>query len=166
LKKTILKQLRKIINAAPHLPFQSAFGLALLISVPILSFKFFEKIIPDWSETTAFPIEYSNIQDRIRQKESEFFFTIKYSYKDAESTLYLTNEYSYRGEKIAEESLESLQDENISIWYNVRSPKAFVLSEFETYWLPYLMSIIVALLFLKYIRWLLIKFYELEIEVK
>ncbi len=83
MKNAVLKQLRKIITAAPHLPFQSVFGLALLISVPILSLKFFEKLIPDWSETTAFPIEYSNIQERLRQKEPDFFFTIKYSYTDA-----------------------------------------------------------------------------------
>lgn len=162
---SITEQLRRIVKAAPNLPIQMVSGIALIIAIPILTFKGIEGLTYNWTEGTAKPIEHSQIQERIREGEQEYFFKIFYAIMVNNKEYRTSEELGFRTEKEAQAALNEKMDKNdVKIWYSTKNPDKATFKIEQTYWQAYFLTIGLLLLVLAYFRWLFLKYYELEIE--
>lgn len=162
----LTEQLKRIIKASQFLPIQSFASLALLIALPILTFKCAKILATDWVETKATPIEFTKIQERIRENEPEYFFKVYYSFDVNEETFDVTREQGFRSIDKAEQNLMIAQNnrQSIPVWYDKSNPENTELEMEGTNWFIYLFAIGLIILMLAYFRWIMLKYYELEIE--
>ncbi|WKK74717.1 DUF3592 domain-containing protein [Marivirga salinae] len=161
----IKEELRRIIVAAPNLPFQMMGTIALLVGVVIFTFKGIEGLNAQWEKGTATPKKHSQIQERIREKEPDYFFKIYYLFTVANQKYEAKQEFSARDHMEAQRILDQkMSEKNLSIWYSPHNPNKTTFSEEQTNYILHFIFIGFFILILAYFRWLFLKYYELEIE--
>ncbi len=158
-------QLRRIFKAAPHFPYQMLSSIVLIIAIPIFIFNGFEGYKSNWQLGNARPVSHSKIQDRIREKNTEYFLIMDYKYEVKGETHRYGMEYGFPSIKRAEEFIENQMNEsNIPIWYSQSNPDKATMNEDVTEWKFYFVALIFIIPPLLYFRWIFLKYYELEIE--
>lgn len=157
------EQLRRIFKAAPYLPIQSFASISLLIGIGFMIYNLMETISTNWKMSTAKPIQLSSIQERIRNKEKEYFYKVSYEYTANSHSYFIYQEKGFKTYGEAKEGTENDMNFQIPLWYNERNPLNYHLEEYQTYWQQYFISLIIFILFLSYFRWLYLKYYELEL---
>lgn len=160
---SISEQLRRIFKVAPHFPYQVAVGIFLLIGTVILTYKGFGRLLANWIEGTAELVEYSEIQERTRESKPDYFYKIYYKLSVNDQDYQVTKEQGYRTSNLALQSLEE-EIELSPVWYSSWNPNRATFSEDETKWQYFFFALIPVLLVLSYLRWIFLKYYELEIE--
>jgi len=164
---TIKEQVRRIIKAAPHLPIQTMIGISILFfGIPILLNQFFESVTTHWTETKGLAVDHKEIQDRIRDGEVEYFYSIGYEFNvNGERNIAFLDK-GFRDKSLAENELKSelSNPTKVSIWYDNSDPMKVTFSNEEIGWPVFIGVLVILILPLLYFRWLLLKYYELEIE--
>ncbi|MGB3585246.1 MAG: DUF3592 domain-containing protein [Tunicatimonas sp.] len=160
------EQLKRIVKVSQFLPIQSFNSLILLIALPILTYKCAKILATDWVETKATPTAFTKIQERIRENEPEYFFKVYYSFDVDEEIFEIIREQGLRLIEEAEQNLMIAQTnkQSIPVWYNKSNPENTELEMEGTNWFIYLFAIGLIILMLAYLRWIMLKYYELEIE--
>ena len=164
---TIKEQARRIIKAAPHLPIQTMIGISILFfGIPILLNQFFDSVTTHWTETKGISTDHKEVQERIRDGEVEYFYSIGYEFiaNGKRSIAFLDK--GFRDKSLAESELNSTLSNptEIRIWYDNSDPMRVAFSKEQIIW-PVFIGLLVILIFpLLYFRWLMLKYYELEIE--
>ena len=162
---TIKEQIRRIIKAAPHLPFATFYGIIFLLVIPIILFQIFNSITTHWTKTIGIPVNHKEVQDRLRDGQVEYFYSIGYKYiADGKENIAFQDE-GFRDKSMAERQLNDrlAYPTNIEIWYDSSDPRRVVFTE-EISWIVLIGGLLILTLPILYIRWLLLKYYELEIE--
>ena len=159
----IREQLRRIFKAAPYLPIQSVASISLLIGIGFMIYNIMDKISTNWKMSTAEPIQLSSIQERIRNKEKEYFYKVNYEYSANYQSYSIYQEKGFKTYGEAKKGAENDMKFQIPLWYSEKNPLKYHLEEYQTYWQPYFIGLIIFILFLSYFRWLFLKYYELEL---
>ena len=163
---TTKEQLIGILKASPHLPIQAFTGLIMLIAIPILGVKLVEYATTDWIQTSASISLYIDIQERTKDKKTEFFYQIEYQYPVKGESLTFRTDHGFSTKISAEKDLSWIKKypEDITIWYDQNNPINYEVDNAEDAWLIYLFIMIIPISVLAYCRWILLKYYELEIK--
>lgn len=163
---SIKEQLRRIIKVIPHFPIQTITGLAAIIIIPVFLYRGTVILTTSWELTTATPSEFTNVQERIREDEPDFFYKIYYSYNANDEQYITTRERSFRTREKAESerSEEVIKPITVELYYDSKNPNNSEFEQDQTFWQPYFLLIPIFLGLLAYFRWLMLKYYELEIE--
>jgi hypothetical protein len=164
---TIREQVRRIIKAAPHLPIQTMTGISILFfGIPILLNQFFESVTAHWTETKGIAADHKVIQDRIRDGEVEYFYSIGYEFNANGKKDIIFLDKGYRDKSLAESELNSelSNPTTITIWYDNSDPINVTFERTDISGSVFLGLLIILILPLLYFRWLMLKYYELEIE--
>lgn len=164
---TIREQAIGIYKAAGYLPRQAITLFSIIVSFPFLLFQVFDAVSTSFKNTTATFAGFTPIQEHTVEQKRNFFFQLKYLY-----TVEGTDHYAIR-DVIGHPTREAAQfalgqygesPEPISIWYDSNTPDEFELNEPTSNWIVFL-SCTVGLGFLAYyLKWLLLKYYELELK--
>lgn len=157
---TYKEEIKAIIKAAPYLPRQAFNGLMLLIIIPVLVFKGFQELSINWTETKAKPIEISRVQERIKNDKPDFFFRVTYQY--GAGSIHVSEE-SYPSEFMANNRIEILTKytSGVPLWFSGRNTSTLV--DPTSQWYIHFIIALFFLTLLAYFKWLLIKYYQLEL---
>ena len=162
---SIFEQLRRIVKAAPNLPIQMVAAIALLIGTGIVGYKAFDGLFANWTEGTAELVDYTEVQERTREGEPEYFYKLHYKFTVDNQDYHVKRERGFRTSNLALETLEEEVKIHLSpVWYSSWNPNKATLEEDDTKWYFFLYALIPVMLALIYLRWIFMKYYELEIE--
>jgi len=164
---TLKEQTRRILKAAPHLPMQALTGTAILLfGIPMLLTQMVDSGFIQWVETEGLISAERGVQDRTRNGKYEYFYSIDYSVNGQKFTLSFDKGYDDRD--FAERNLkEMLRDpQPITLWYDRESPSNATFDEQRIGWPTHLSILIILILPLLYFRWLMLTYYELELDEK
>ena len=162
---SIPEQLRRILISAPNLPVQMVATIVLFIGMGMISFKALDGLFADWTEGTAEFIDFTDIQERTKEGEPEYFYKIHYKFMVNNHEYQVKRERGFRKSDLARKMLEEeVKIDLTPVWYSSRNPNRATLEEDETKWYFFLYALIPLILALSYLRWLFLKYYELEIQ--
>lgn len=165
---SIKEQFEGILKASHHLPFASLRLISILIGIPFLLIQFFNTITTSYNEVDAVFIGYTPVQERTREGKIEYFFKLSYSFRVNGKDYSLSKDNGYISREIAEFNLTQSQlgeyPGPISIWYNTKDPYETELENPNTNWILYLALIALLGALAYYFKWVLLKYYELEIK--
>lgn len=162
---SIPEQLRRIILAAPHLPIQMISTIGLIIGTCIVAYIGFNGLIANWQEGTAELHEISHIQERTRDGNPDYFYKAHFNFSVNNKKYSVTQEMGFSSLELATESKEQeKQKTSRTVWYSAPNPNKATMEEADTKWYYYFYALIPVILMLIYLRWLFLKYYELEIE--
>jgi hypothetical protein len=165
---TIKEQLKRIIKVAPYFPFKTLTGISILFfGIPIILTQFFDSVTTHWIETTGTLTDHKAVQDRIKNDEVEYFYSIGYEFQadGKKNTIFVDRGFSDKS--VAERELNSELNNpptSINFWYDKSDPSRVILEMEYISWPVYIGVLAILILLLLYFRWLMLKFYELEIE--
>lgn len=160
---SISEQLSRIIKVAPYLPYQTVCSIGFLIAIPILMYRGVDGLSSDWKKGRAKPIEHTQIQERIREGEPEYFFRIVYSFSINDQAYTISEELGFRTVEYAQATIsQKIRNGEISIWYSAKDPNKSTFRVEHTYWQGYFVAVAGLLLPLAYFRWLFLKYFELD----
>ncbi len=147
------------------MPFASLAGISVLISIPVILVMGHRAMTSDWVESTAYSYDFSGMQDRLRNKAPEYFYNKIYYYLQNEDTILITEEVGFSEYDKAVSDLKRAKSSNVpmTIWINNSNGDVSVVKP-DDGWIPYLITILLLPFPLLYIRWLLLKYYEYELE--
>jgi hypothetical protein len=166
---TMIEQARRILKAAPHLPFQAVTGLAILLfGIPMLSYQMFDSVHIQWVETKGTVSTVRGVQDRIRNGKVEYFYSINYAYDVGGQTFIVPVEHAYAYREFAEKGQKEAMAESrpVAIWFDKANPSRATTDEPNVMWPAYLGILVILVFTLLYFAWLMLKYYELELEGK
>lgn len=164
---TIKEQVRGIIKAAPYLPIQALTLLSFFIILPILLVQLFEAYTATYRETAATFTSFSRIQERIMKNETDFFFQLNYGFKvDGKDYQAVLDRGGHSTQDAAEFSLSQFTEKPnpVTIWYNPKNPREYQFYSPQKDWIIYLSLIFGLAFFAYYLKWLLLKYYVLELK--
>ena len=163
---TIKEQLIGIIKAAPYLVRQSTTLLVCIIAIPFLLHESWQTYRMDWKPIKAQLVSFSKIQERIKDKKPDFFFVLQYEYKANNVSYYHSEGESYLTREKSEARIRFLKsaDREISIWYDSNNPSISKSTHPTSDWKMYLFMVLILMGWIWYLKWLLLKYYVLEIK--
>jgi hypothetical protein len=164
---TIKEELRRIIKAAPHLPIQALLSIAILvILIPTLLIQMGDSVFTRWVETEGVISANRGVQDRIKNGRTEYFFSIDYEFIVNNHRYVAPYEKGYSERSSAERDLQAILIESkpITLWYDRANPKNSTFDQHKMLWPGYLAVLVMLILLLLYFRWLMLKYYELELS--
>jgi len=137
----IQEQLRRILKAAPYLPYKAFTGTVMLLAIPFVIFKAVEGWNYKWTEGTAHPVEYVDVQERIVDKSANYFYKIIYSYKVNDKNYQIPKEMGSSTQAQAASALKDAKANPVAlaVWYSGTNPGIATLRQEETYWQVYLL---------------------------
>jgi len=159
---TLKEEIRAILKAAPHLPVQTTSGIVFLIVIPVFLFRGFQELSYNWTISHATPIEIGKVQERIKDDKPEFYFKVVYEYGPG---LSYNHEESNQSEFLVKDKHEILlrDSSQVEIWFASNSPEIARMQNPSAHWYLYFIFSGVFFSALLYFRWLLIKYYQLEL---
>ena len=161
---SLSKKLDNLLIASRHLPFQVYSAVMAILVIPILSYKVVENVVTDWTEMEATYIEVTKIQERIKEGNPNYFFTLIYQVNPSDTVLKVGHELDYESMAEANYYSEFYMDKDTTVYLNKNNIQAYQFDQIITYWISYLIALIVVALILYYDTWLILKFIELELE--
>lgn len=163
---TIKEQARRIIRAAPHLPIQALMSISILCSIPTLLVQIADTGFINWIETEGTIQTNKGVQDRTRNGNTEYFFSIEYEFIVNNHRYVAPFEKAYSERSSAERDLQAILKESkpITLWYDRANPKNSTFDQHKMLWPGYLAVLVMLILLLLYFRWLMLKYYELELS--
>jgi hypothetical protein len=164
---SIKEQLRRILMVAPRLPIKAAMGLAILLyGIPVCLYQMFDSGFIQWKEAEGTISTHRGIQERNRNGKREYFYSIDYAYEVDGQTFILPFEGGYDDRGFAEDKLKETLDESkpATIWFDRADPSEATFDAGRMMWPAYLGILTILMLPLLYFRWLMLKYYELELE--
>lgn len=165
---TIKNQFLKIIKAAPHLPRQTFYLIVALISVCVFIYKGINENFKDWEMTQAQYASCTKIQERIKDKKPDYFFGLQYSFQVKGDLFYHFDQESYSTLERADRRVSQLNESNHArqIWYLKSNPNKSTSENPENDWIAYFMVATIMVCVVLYIKWILLKYYKLELDKK
>jgi len=159
------EQIKRIAKAAPHLPIQAMTSLAILFVIPFLIFQIYNSVSTSWSQTNAIIKKSNGIQERIKNGEPEFFYSIEYSFNVNSEEFIIPFEKGFDNKGVGESDLRSrlTEQKSATIWYDQSNPLNASFEEVNSQWQVYLGILLLLIFVLIYFRWLMLKYYELEL---
>lgn len=164
---TIKEQTRRILKAAPHLPMQALTSIAILLfGIPTLLNQMFDSGFIQWVETVGIISTDRGVQERARNGKPEYFYSIDYKYSVDGQTFCLPFENGYDGRDFAEDKLKEIirESQPRTLWYDREHPANATFDREKMTWPSYLGLLGILILLLLYFRWLMLKYYELELN--
>lgn len=165
---SIKEQFEGILKASPHLPFASLRLISILIGIPFFLVQFLNTITTSYTEIDAVFKGYTSVQERVREGKIEYFFKLNYSFRVNGKDYSLSKDNYYISREIAEFNLTQSQlgeySGPISIWYKTNDPHETKFENPNVQWIGYLGLIVLLSALAFYFKWILLKFYELEIK--
>ena len=163
---TIKEQIKRIVKAAPHLPVQAWTGAAILfIWIPVLLTQMFDEGLIQWVEAKGVVADHQGVHERHRDGEPEYFYYIAYEFSVEGKEFRAFFEEGYKTKSWAESELESRLAETtpVTLWYEASDPANATFEKEAPTWPAYLGMLVLSVLILAYFRWLLLKYYALEL---
>ena len=129
---------------------------------PVLIFEGFQALKTDWTKTQAKPVKISGIQERIKNGDPDFFFNVTYQYgpgwtHSVEESFPTAFQAQDKTEVLGQDSYE------VELWFNTNTPAISTLEGPGPSSFVYLVMTLISVAWLAYFRWLLIKYYQLEL---
>jgi len=162
---TIFEQLRRIAIAAPYLPIQAIASISMFVAIYVCTSQGIEQLTTNWMETNSISKDFGRIFNRTIEGEPEFFFAINYSFDSDGTTYSAKEEKTYSSQQNAELglSIHSRKTDPIKIYFDRDDPTNYQFeNRIDGYAVLSLNLIFIGML--AYFRWLMLKYYELEIE--
>ncbi|MEQ9303282.1 MAG: DUF3592 domain-containing protein [Marinoscillum sp.] len=161
----ISEQLRRIVIVAPKFPIQLTATIVMLIVTGVLGYKAFDVHCANWTEGTAELIDFTDVQGRTREGKPDYFYKLHYKFRVNNQEYQVKRERSFHTSEMALETLnEDVKIDLSPVWYSSWNPNKSTMEEDDTKWYYFLFGLIPAILTLIYLKWLFLKYYELEIE--
>lgn len=128
---SISEQLRRILKAAPYLPYKAVTGTVMLLAVPFVIFKAAEGWNYNWTEGTAHPVEYVDVQERIVDKSANYFYKIIYSYKVDSKNYQIPKDLgaSTQAQTASALEVDRANPVAIPVWYSATDPSKATLRQ-------------------------------------
>jgi len=164
---TLKEQARRILKAAPHLPTQTFICVAILfLGIPMLLHQMFDSGFIQRVETEAKVVGNSQVQDRTRNGRTEYFYYIHYGYNvNGQKFTIPFEDWQYDRDYAEDRLKKDLSNLHAAtIWYNQADPSNATFGEHAMAWPEYFGILCILLLPLLYFRWIMLKYYELELE--
>lgn len=162
---TITEQIRRIAKAAPHLPIQALTGAAILLfGIPMLTMQMFNSGLIQWVEAKAIIIDDKGVQERYRNGELEYYYSIGYGFHVNGQQFIASFEKGFEDRAWAEVELEAVlaESNSVTLWYEQSNPSNTTFKKEGARWPAYLGIVGLLTLLLAYFRWLMLKYYALE----
>jgi hypothetical protein len=162
----ISEQLRRIIKAAPHFPVQTYTGVGLLIALPFCLVQLYAAAPFNWIKTEAVIKDSEPVQERFRDKEVEYYYTLDYSFKVGGQQYSIFFDKAFTDQRQAREELQTTlsKAEKVFVWYKRTNPSIASFQDTSSQCQLYLVIVITMVILLAYFRWMMLKYYELEIR--
>ena len=159
------EQIRRITKAASHLPIQALTSLVLVFAIPFLIVQIFTSFSTRWSQTNAIIKKNSGVQSRLKNDKPEFFYSIDYSFIANNKEFIIPFEKGFGNKSVAEDDLQSklIEQKLETIWYDYSNPLNCSFEEVSSQWQVYFGILLLLIFVLIYFRWLMLKYYELEL---
>jgi hypothetical protein len=163
---TIKEQIRRILKAAPYLPIQAVQTFAYLIAIPILINLILTSFSTEWVEGKATILNYTAVQERTKDEEVEYFYSIGYDFSVVGHHYTTPFEKSYDDKRVAEIDLQQIIADSrpATLFYDASNPSNVKFTNPNGWWILYSGLLVLVILLLMYNRWLMLKYYELEME--
>ena len=145
------------------LPRQFLAGALCIAASSLFIWNGINNITTDWISEKATPTAISPMQERIRNGKDEYFFSITYTYST--SFTFKLEEFPVTTymHKQSQEEIDAGNYPPVTIWYNSRDPHEILYQEPYVYISMYFSMALILLAMSLYFRWMLIKYYQLEI---
>ena len=163
---TIREQIRRIAKAAPHLPIQALTGVVILVfGIPMLTMQMFDSGFIAWVETKATITDDKGVQERYMNGELEYFYSIGYEFNANGQHFIAFLEKGFEDRAWAEIELDVMlaESKSVALWYEKSNPSNTTFENEGPRWPIYLGLLVLLTLLLAYFRWLMLKYYELEL---
>lgn len=162
----IREQFQRIIKAAPHLPVQAFTGIVVLFfAIPALVVQMLDEGFIQWTEANGVVADHHGVHERQRDGQPEYFYYIVYDFDVNEKTFNASYERGFPDRASAESDLQTKLSEpgSVVVWYDKSDPSrtSFKKEVFE--WPVFLSLFVLLILILAYFRWLMLKYYALEL---
>jgi hypothetical protein len=161
---SLSKNLNNLLIASRHLPFQAYSAIMAIIAIPFLGYKVVENVVTDWTEMEATYLEVTKIQERTKKGNPNYFFTLIYQVNHSDTILKVGHELDYESMAEANYYSEFYMEKDTTVYLNQNNFQVYQFDQVNTYWIPYLIVLIVVALILYYDTWLIMKFIELELR--
>ena len=158
---TIREQVRRIIKVAPFLPLHLFWIFSItFIGVPVI----INSVITKWTETVGMPSKHNGIQQRLRNGQVEYFYSIQYIFQVKGEKKEYKLERGFSDESEARRQLKEAMKPTgqISIWHDNSDPMNVTTEKMEnlpSQVIPFF--IVPQILVLAFIRWYMLKCYEI-----
>src|SRR5690348_3813938 len=128
--------------------------------------EMFDSGFIQWIKTEGRVSTDKGVQERNRNGKPEYFYTIDYAYEVNGQTLILPFEKGYDDQKFALGELKETLDQSkpITIWFDQADPSRATFDHHRTMWPTHLGLLVLLILPLVYVKWLMLKYYELELQ--
>lgn len=170
-----LERIKRIAIAAASLPFHTISGITLVIALVFLIPRTYELWMKSWEASSAEPIDFSPVWNRIHNGENEFFFEVTYQYEANDKPTVFKMEHSFTAEDVAKNQRSKEMSNTFPVWYKTsnpnkidfENPEAKKTSQYKLkYGAIYFLSIAICIALLFYLGKLFLKYYALEIAPK
>lgn len=162
---SISEQIKRIIKAAPHFPIQALTGLSILFfAIPVLVLQLIDEGMIQWVETKGIIADHQGVHERQRNGQAEYFYYITYGFDVNGKSFNTSYEKAFSDNASAEADMHAKLSESgsITVWYDKSDPSRANFEKEAQAWPAFLGVLILAVLMLAYFRWLMLKYYELE----
>ena len=165
----IREQFQRIIKAAPHLPVQAFTGIVVLFfAIPALVVQMLDEGFIQWTEANGVVADHHGVHERQRDGQPEYFYYIVYDFDVNGKTFNASYERGFPDRTSAESDLQTNLSAPgpVTVWYDKSDPSRGRFGKDSMKWPVFLGLLALLALILAFFRWLMLKYYALELASK